>query len=177
MTAVSTPRHVAARTDDAFADHLVATLATCAKDVFETMVGRPLTEKVSGEGDALRPAGNMVGMVGFTGSSSGLVVVYTTYEAAREITAGLLGTGEPDSATRDEVVDAIGEVTNMIAGSFRTRLAIEGDTWAISIPTVTLGSDFYIKPVSSGRRTLLPFRMSHHEMLVELILTRRVART
>lgn len=176
MNAVSTPRRVAACTDDAFADHLVATLSTCATDVFETMVGRSLSVTNPAEGDAPRPAGNMVGTVGFTGSSSGLVVFYTCYEAAREITAGLLGMSQPESATREEVVDAIGEVTNMIAGSFRTRLAIEGDTWAISIPTVTLGSDFYIKPVSSGRRTLLPFRMDHHEVLVELILTRRVAR-
>ena len=163
-------------TDELVADRLVETLAICTRDVFDTMVGRALTEKTPLDGDALRPASNLVGMIGFTGSTSGLVVFYTTYEAAREITAGLLGMDDPGEASRDEVVDAIGEVTNMIAGSFRTRLATEGDAWAISVPTVTLGSDFYIKPVTTGRRTMLPFGMGQHEVFVELILTRRIGR-
>lgn len=173
---MSLPQHVAASSDEAFADHLVDTLATCAREVFDTMVGLPLTEKRPLAGDALRPASNMVGTVGFTGSSSGLVVFYTTFDAARMITASLLGMDDPADAERDEVVDAIGEITNMIAGSFRTRLAIQGDAWAISVPTVTLGSDFYIKPVTTGRRTLLSFGLAEHEVLVELILTGRVGR-
>lgn len=156
------------------AERLVATLGACATDVFETMVGRPLTQVHPARGDAPRPTGNIVGTIGFTGSSAGLVAFYTTYEAAREITSGLLGFGEPGTATRDEVVDAIGEVTNMIAGSFRTRLASHGDPWAIATPTVTLGSDFCITPVRSVQRTVLPFRMDRYEVSVELILMRRV---
>lgn len=50
-------------------------------------------------------------------------------------------------------------------------MAEEGDVWAISIPTVTMGSDFYIKPMTRGRRILLPFRMDDHEIFVELIVT------
>ena len=71
-----------------------------------------------------------------------------------------------------EIADAIGEITNMVAGSFRTRMAREGDAWAISVPTVTMGSDFYIKPMSNGRRVLLPFRMEEQEVFVELIVTK-----
>ena len=62
---------------------------------------------------------------------------------------------EPDDVN-GEIPDAIGEITNMVAGSFRTRMATEGDAWAISVPTVTMGSDFYIKPMTNGRRVLLP---------------------
>ena len=71
-----------------------------------------------------------------------------------------------------EVADAIGEITNMVAGSFRTKMAAEGDAWAISVPTVTIGSDFYIKPMTNGRRVLLPFRMGEQEIFVELIVTK-----
>ena len=72
--------------------------------------------------------------------------------------------------------DAIGEITNMVAGSFRTRMATDGDAWAISIPTVTMGSDFYMTALTDGRRTLLPFKMGEHEIYVELVVTTSRAR-
>ena len=67
--------------------------------------------------------------------------------------------------------DAVGEVTNMIAGAFRTRMAAFQDAWAISVPTVTVGSDFYIKPISTGDRVIVGFAMDAHELFVELIIT------
>jgi two-component system, chemotaxis family, chemotaxis protein CheY len=80
-------------------------------------------------GDALRPGANVVGTVAFAGKTSCLVVFYSTLDAARVITASMLGI-EP-SRVNGELHDAIGELTNMIAGSFRTRVAhSKGETWA-----------------------------------------------
>lgn len=149
---------------------IVEKLVEATREVFETMVFRPLTTGVPIEGDALRPSSNVVGTVGFAGSQSGLVAFYSTLDAAREIAGAMLGL-DP-SQVNGEVPDAIGEVTNMIAGSFRTKMAAEGDAWAISVPTVTLGSDFYIKPMVTGQRVLIPFRMDEAEIFVELILMR-----
>jgi hypothetical protein len=56
-----------------------------------------------------------------------------------------------------------------------TRMA-EGDAWAISIPTVNMGSDFNMTPLTNGRRTRLPFRMDDHEFFVALVVTTRVWR-
>jgi len=149
---------------------IVEKLVEATREVFETMVFRSLTTGVPIEGDALRPSSNVVGTVGFAGSQSGLVAFYSTLDAAREITGAMLGI-EP-SQVNGEVPDAIGEITNMIAGSFRTKMAAEGDAWAISVPTVTVGSDFYIKPMVTGQRVLVPFRMGEAEVFVELILMR-----
>jgi chemotaxis protein CheX len=110
----------------------------------------------------------VVGTVGFVGQSSGLVAFYSTLDGARDIAGSMLGM-EP-AQVNGEMADAIGEVTNMIAGSFRTRLAAQGGTWAITVPTVTVGSDFYIKAHVAGRRVLIPFKMDGHEIFVELIL-------
>jgi hypothetical protein len=61
----------------------------------------------------------------------------------------------------------------MIAGSFRNRMAdVRGETWAISVPTVTVGSDFYTKYVSDVQRALCPVKMGNAELFVELIVTR-----
>lgn len=155
---------------------LIDTLRACAHDVFDKMVGTALAAGTPSDGDAPRPQSNVVGQIGFGGSRCGLVVFYATFAGAALITRSLLGMHNPDEPTRVEVADAIGEITNMIAGSFRTRTATPGDAWAISIPTVTMGSDFYMTPLTNGRRTMLPFRMGEHELFIELIITTRLSR-
>ena len=156
---------------------MIETLRACTHDVFATMVGTQLDEGTPLAGDALRPQSNVVGQIGFGGSRSGLVAFHATFEGAASITRTLLGLDGADGPTRPELADAIGEITNMIAGSFRTRMASEGDAWAISIPTVTMGSDFSMTALTDGRRTMLPFRMGPHEIFVELVVTTRVRRS
>lgn len=149
---------------------LIDHLAKATEEVFETMVFKKLSQGNPIEGDALRPKSNVVGLVGFGGSLSGLVALYTTMGAAQQIAGSMLGL--PAGEVNGEMADAIGEVTNMIAGSFRLKLAERGETLAISIPSVTVGSDFYTKYASDVRRVLCPFRMDDQEICVELILTR-----
>lgn len=145
-------------------------LIQSTREVFETMLGCVLQSGTPIEGDALRPKSNVVGTVSFAGERSGVVAFYATTGAARDIAGTLLGI--PPSAVNGEVADAIGELTNMIAGSFRSKLASRGGQWVISIPTVTVGSDFYTKYVSDVQRVLCPFRAGEDEVFVELILLR-----
>jgi chemotaxis protein CheX len=141
-------------------------------DVFKTMVFAELQPATPVQGEALRAGANVVGTIAFTGRTNGLVVFYGTMDAAREITAAMLGMTPAEVG--DEMPDAIGELTNMIAGSFRTRVAhAHNETWAISVPTVTVGSDFYTRFVSDVQRVLCPFRMGSCEVFVELIVTKR----
>jgi chemotaxis protein CheX len=147
-------------------------LTAATRDVFKTMVFQEVEGSSPVAGEAPRPGYHVVGTVAFAGKTSGLVVFYSTMEAAQIITASMLGI-EPRNIN-GELPDAIGELTNMIAGSFRTRVAhSKGETWAISVPTVTIGSDFYTKYVSDVQRMLCPFHMKNKaELFVELIVTR-----
>lgn len=148
---------------------VITQLVEATQEVFQTMVMATLTTGVPIDGDALRPRSNVVGTVSFAGAQSGVVAFYTTMTTAKAIASALLG-GPVDD--RDQVADAVGELTNMIAGTFRNHLAHDGSPCVISIPTVTVGSDFYTKYVSDVRRTLCPFRMDDEEIFVELILMR-----
>lgn len=149
---------------------MLSILIASTQEVFETMVFRPLGSQTPIEGEALRPRSNVVGTVAFAGERCGIVAFYSTTETARTIAGAMLGI--PSAQVNGEMPDAIGEVTNMIAGTFRTRMAALGQRWAISVPTVTIGSDFYTKYVSDVRRVLCPFTMSEgEEVFVELILT------
>jgi chemotaxis protein CheX len=156
--------------EQAFVDELVA----ATSEVFRTMVFTEVAPAAPVAGEAPRSGTTVVGTVAFTGKTSGLVVFSGTLDAAREITGAMLGL-DP-SEVSDELPDAIGELTNMIAGSFRTRVAHAYDeTWAISVPTVTVGSDFYTRFVSDVKRVLCPFTMGSRTVVVELIVTRRQA--
>lgn len=146
---------------------LVDVLVGATTDVFETMIFRQLQARDTVWGHTTRPKSQIVGIVGFAGSSSGLVAFHTSIAAAQDITSAMLGI----EVDEEGLPDAVGEVTNMIAGAFRTRMAAFQDAWAISVPTVTIGSDFYIKPISTGDRVIVAFTMDAHELFVELIIT------
>jgi chemotaxis protein CheX len=146
---------------------LVDVLVGATTDVFETMIFRQLHAGATVWGHATRPRSQIVGTVGFAGSSTGLVAFHASVAGASEIASAMLGI----DIDEEGLPDAIGEVTNMIAGAFRTRMAAFQDAWAISVPTVTVGSDFYIKPISTGDRVIVAFRMDTHELFVELIIT------
>lgn len=147
-------------------------LADSTCEVFRTMVFCELRPEPPLDGDAPRPAADVVGTVGFGGTRSGLVVFHGTLGAAREIAGRMLGAATGEAA--GDMADAIGEVTNMIAGSFRTRMAAHGESWAISLPTVTIGTDFAITSRGYGQRALLPFRIpGSADIVVELLLTAR----
>lgn len=147
---------------------MIAHLVKATEEVFATMVFEQVSLGTPIEGDALRPASNVVAQVGFTGATNGLVAFYSTLETAREI-AGAMLMMEPAQIS-DELPDAIGEISNMIAGAFRSQMTSDGYPCAISIPTVTTGSDFYTKPFSAGQRVLCPFRFRTREVFVELIV-------
>jgi chemotaxis protein CheX len=156
-----------AQIESRFVDELLA----ATRDVFKTMVFHDVKTGSPLAGEGLRPGANVVGTVAFAGKTSGLVVFYCSLDSARAITASMLGV-EPGTVN-GELPDAIAELTNMIAGSFRTRMAgVRGETWAISVPTVTVGSDFQTKYVRGVQRVLCPFKMGSAQLFVELIVTR-----
>jgi chemotaxis protein CheX len=159
---------MSATIEQIFLDELVA----AAIDVFKTMVFVDIQPAPPNQAEPPRQGSHVVGTIAFTGRTNGLVAFYSTIDAARDITAAMLGMDAADLT--DELPDAIGELTNMIAGSFRTRVAhSHNETWAISVPTVTIGSDFYTRFVSDVQRVLCPFRMGDSEVHVELIVTKR----
>jgi chemotaxis protein CheX len=145
-------------------DHLVV----ATEEVFETMVFKPIARRPKLDGDAVRPPSNVVATVAFAGHRRGLVAFHSSLDAAREIAGAMLGM-EPETLN-GEMPDAIGEIANMIAGAFRTKLAAVEPASAIAVPTVTIGSDFCTKYSSAAKRVLCPFDMDAQTLYVELII-------
>ena len=146
---------------------LLDTLMSATEEVFDTMLNLPLGRRPIVTGPLETPV-NVVATVAFAGYRRGLVVVYTTLPAARIITGSMLGLAAED--VNGEVPDAMGEIANMVAGTFRNRLTTTEPPSDISVPTVTIGTDFSTLYSSSAQRARCPFTMQDESLSVELIL-------
>ena len=152
-------------------DELLTHLVTAAEEVFETMVFKPLVRMpapVEAAGEP-RKGTHVVATVAFAGHRCGLVCIHSSLDAAKVIAGAMLGI--PSEEVNGEMPDAMGEVANMVAGTFRNKLAAIEPASAIAVPTVTIGSDFATKYSSAVRRARCPFEMEGQPLAVELILS------
>ena len=66
------------------------------------------------------------------------------------IAAKMLGT---DEHTSEECIrDALGEVCNMVAGSFKAQLSGVAEQCMLSVPMVVSGKDYQLYPLADGLR-------------------------
>ena len=146
-------------------DHLVS---SAVASVFGTMLNLPVEEEAESVA-ATDGEPQMAGSVGFIGVVTGVVFVYSTVSFARKVARGMLG---PEHTTNGEemVNDAFGEITNMIVGHIKSRLADRGMTCVLTIPSILRGSNFTIEPTSSTRRRISTFRCAGNQVVVEVLL-------
>ena len=81
------------------------------------------------------PQYDVTGIIGLTGKTTGTVALSLTKEMALSVTEKLLG--DKPAEVNATVVDAIGEVTNMIAGAAKAQL--EQMELSLGLPTVITG--------------------------------------
>lgn len=112
-------------------------LRLAAQEVFELMLGSPLTVP----GDAISEEKlDLTAMVGLAGQLCGVMTMRCSSKAAAQMASKMLGV---DAATAGhEMWDAIGEVCNMVAGNFKNKIPGLGDGCMLSVPTVITGSDY-----------------------------------
>lgn len=108
-----------------------------AKEIFETMIFIDIEESTEPEqkveGDAL------LGSITFKGDIEGCLTICCNVTCARIIAANMIGMDPSEEISEEEVCDAIGEVTNMVMGSVKSRIQDNTGELQVSIPTVVLG--------------------------------------
>lgn len=146
-------------------DHLVS---SAVASVFGTMLNLPVDEE-SGTAPAAENQAQIAGSVGFIGAVTGVVFIYSSVDFARNVTRRMLGSN--GLVAGDEMVnDAFGEITNMVVGHIKSRLADRGMQCALTIPSILRGSQFTIEPTSSTRRRISIFRCAGECVVVEVLL-------
>ncbi len=152
---------------------LVAALRGATDEVFSTMLGLEITPgEAYRQASKLEPANGVVALIGLTGKWVGTGSICCTGEFARKISGHLLMSefGSIDQ----EVLDAIGEVANMIVGSFKNALEAEIGMLEMSIPVVVFGHNFTASSVHRADWIAVPFQCGPESMTVKACLAPQV---
>ncbi len=132
--------------------------------VFSTMANCTLTRGQPFIKDSHQPMHEVSGIIGLSGKAKGTVVLSLDREAAMRATEALLG--ERPSSIDADVTDAIGELTNMIAGNAKAQL--ERYALSVSLPTVITGKGHCIDFPKDAPAICIPFDCEWGTITVEV---------
>ena len=108
-----------------------------AVEVFELMAGVRLELNQTPIGE---PRGEHTAMVGMAGALCGMTTLRCTQAASAKFASLMLG--EEAASSPSSARDALGELCNMIAGNFKSKISTLGDHCMLSVPTVITGADY-----------------------------------
>jgi chemotaxis protein CheX len=135
---------------------------TVCKKVFMDFVNLELEAKLPYFMEKEAPTEwDVSGVIGLTGEARGAVVISMKKELAQKLTSILTGTEHKELDS--DVVDAVGEIINIIAGNVKQQLE-ESYRLVISLPTIIKGKEHSINwPEGQARVICIPFALPNRE--------------
>lgn len=150
-------------------DELLKQLTRDVEEVFCTMVGMEdllhLPVQVAPE---THFKDCITAMVGFAGMYNGLVSLHAPRQLSLAFTSGMLGMEVTD--VDDDVRDALGEITNMIAGSFKQHISPGGADIKISTPSIVCGDDYFVNAGNNIDALTLRFATDEEWFIISIAL-------
>jgi chemotaxis protein CheX len=129
----------------------------------ETTPGEVYTEMQHGKSDGV------VSFVGLAGSQCvGTGSLQCTSAVACSLAGRFLMSEFPH--VDDEVLDAFGELTNMVVGNFKTALEGHVGQVGLSIPTVVHGKNFSTRSPGNAEWTVIPFLWGDDKLYIRVCL-------
>jgi len=151
-------------------NQLAGMMRSAASEVFATMLGlelKPLDAYV--EADAPAPTAGLLSLIGFAGSWVGTGSFACGATMACKIADALFMTQH--EAVEEEVLDAIGEMTNMILGNVKTGLEEVVGPMLLSIPTVIYGRNFIKRSLGKREWLVVPFESEGERIELQICIT------
>jgi len=159
-------------------DLLVETVKSTTKDVFGTMlmmeaepvrVSRfPSSTDGTTNADHAGLVDGVVGIIGIAGSWVGTGIIMCSPDLACKASSAMMMSEY--AAVNGEVLDAMGEITNMIIGNIKTSLEDRYGAMGISVPTVVYGRNFATRTVSRGEWVIIGFRAADENLEIHINL-------
>lgn len=141
------------------------------KEVLEMMAGMAVDAKEPYDLTEVKPLGDISVIIGFSGGRvQGTFVLHYNKEMALHLSKAIF---ELDaSEIEGEVLDAVGEVTNMISGKIKTDIVNSGDVpeFDITVPTIIVGSQFQTHIRMDNVSKIYPFDAKDGEITLNLEL-------
>lgn len=124
--------------------HLISSFVRGAvREVFSTMLTLEVVCDDSVDDQLIPPlqVAGVCGGVGFTGKMSGILYLNLSDQFAKKCASHVLGDGELSDG---EVSDVVGELTNMVTGNLKSKMADRGFNCTLTIPNVIRGGQLSI---------------------------------
>ncbi len=112
--------------------------------------------------------GDVSGIIGITGDALGSLALSFSEACICRIVANMLG--EQCGGVTQEIIDATGELTNMISGASRTQMEKMGMRVYAAIPTVVHGRQHTISHILKSPSIVIPFSTAAGPFFVDVCI-------
>ncbi|HAN98077.1 MAG TPA: chemotaxis protein CheX [Planctomycetaceae bacterium] len=131
---------------------------------FQTMLNQSVTRGKLALSDSLDGLYEVNGVIGLSGNAVGTIVLSFQEQVALKAASTLLLT---EAVELDEdVTDAVGELTNMVAGAAKAKL--DQYNLSISLPNVIVGHQIDVRFPSTVTPILVPFTCEWGEIRMQV---------
>jgi len=129
------------------------------KETFQAMIPIPLSIGKITSQNREELVDCISAVVGIAGSISVLVDICCTKPAALEIASALLD--EKVAEMNEEVLDAVGELANLLAGTMKGKLSTPNSRLELTVPFVISGDRYTIKRPVNSLSVQVPFLLNN----------------
>jgi chemotaxis protein CheX len=149
---------------------IVAAIRASTADVFATMLGLEITAEDMQTEPAVTaaPSSGVVSLIGLAGNWCGTGSLACTLAFACRMATHLVAT--PYDSVNEDVLDAAGEITNMIIGNVKTVLEEKVGPMGLSSPTVIYGRNFQTRSARIHEWIIVPFACGEERLFVQMCL-------
>lgn len=138
-------------------EQIVQAVQGATSEVFTTMLGLEVEPtEVHTDPSCPAVAEGVMSFVGIAGPWVGNGIISCSASFACRISELFLMTEAP--AVNEEVLDAVGELANMVVGNFKTAAESVVGQLGLSVPTVIYGRNFTSKSLGSKDWLVMPFK-------------------
>ena len=136
------------------------------KNVLETMCQLPVQAQKPHLKDNTVCYGEVTGIIGMTSEkASGCMIVSFSENCILQVVANML-MEQPKEKVDDDIVDAVGELTNMICGGAKAQLAKLDYKFDLATPTMIVGKGVEISYHSDAPTIVIPFTSEHGDFVI-----------
>ena len=148
-------------------EQLITLLDGDVREIFSTMVGADVSASRTTD-TVTKFTESVSAMVGFAGSYNGMISINAPKMLAMAIASHMLAMDFKEFD--DDVRDALGEIANMIGGSFKHHFVKDGHEVRLSTPSVISGEEYVMTSGSAPDTLTLMFEFEVDYFMVSVYL-------
>jgi chemotaxis protein CheX len=142
-----------------------AYLDQAVEEVFGLMLGATVVG-VDVDPGADSPSETLTAVIGLAGAVSGACTVQARAKTAIHMTERMVGI---EMDTVDEaVLDGLGEISNMLAGAWKSKIPALSSACLLSVPTVVTGTQYVVHRQPSAFYVERNYRLEEHVFTVRV---------